>query len=171
MSDYRNKHGRKPGRGLRPWLLLPKLFGIATYFGGLVCALALLCTVNMNDAIERSLLIHFLGNMFVFAIVPGLIVAMLMGALLLWHHGKPVWQMRWLRVKLTVVAVSTPLFHLLGRSLLHAAAQATDDAVSIAALERFRLLVLSAVVVTGVIIGMGRHKPRLGQQLGKRKNS
>lgn len=37
---YRNIHGRRSGRGIRPYLLTPKLLAVSVYFGGLVIIIA-----------------------------------------------------------------------------------------------------------------------------------
>jgi len=167
MVTFTNKHGRKPGRGVRPWLLMPKLFCVATYFGGLVGAMALLFLMDIQNDEVRTHLIEVQSVLFRFSIVPGLIGALLFGAALLYHHGKPVWQMRWMRVKLVIVVISVPIFHTIGRILLTTARE-TEGAESISAMQNFRLMVISVILVTGLIMLIGRHKPRFGQSFGKR---
>ena len=36
---YTNIFGRKPGRGVRPWLLIPKVIAVATFVGGYVATI------------------------------------------------------------------------------------------------------------------------------------
>lgn len=40
---YQNIHGRRPGRGLRPWLLIPKVLAVGLLWGSLVSVTVLWC--------------------------------------------------------------------------------------------------------------------------------
>lgn len=157
MAELRNIHGRKWGRGLRPWLLLPKYFAVSVVIGGLVAVIVL-------DSVHRSLGIAdreagaLIAAVFRFAIVPATVAAVVLGVLLLLQHPRTFLAMRWMRAKLWAVAVVVPLAHWLLRSQVKTKQITPVHVVEIAA------VVLMGFVAIAIL---GRLKPRLGQAYGK----
>lgn len=156
MVAYANRWGRRPGRGLRPWLLIPKLVSVAVCFGGLVAALVV--RLVRPDDVELA------GTLFKLVIVPALLVAMLLGAALVWHHGPVLLRMRWLQLKLALVVVGVPGLHLFLASRLHGLRQApVGSPAHAASATQFTIGLGVALAWALVLIFLGRHKPRLGQ--------
>ena len=167
MVQYVNKFGRKGGRGLRPWLLIPKVLGVATYFGGTVAATSLAFVTQPTTIEEHQALARVIGSIFLFAAVPGLIVAIVCGAGLLIHHGRPFLRLRWLQVKLGVLLVTIPALHLwMSSHVKHLGAfdAAADGPLPEATLTAIRGGLIVATVTAAMVIVLGRHKPRLGQR-------
>jgi uncharacterized membrane protein len=164
MPEYVNQHGRKPGRGVRPLLLMPKVLGVAAYFGGTLAAAVLTCVTPVKSTEDAARLADVVSRVFIWSAVPGLLVAIIFGVLLFWQHRSAFAKMRWWRVKMLVLAVTIPAFHLFNSSrvgLLRKAATA-DDALRM--LTELRLGLAAAVIGGAVVIILGRHKPRLGQK-------
>jgi len=130
-QTFTNKHGRQFTRGVRPFLLLPKVLCVAAYFGGLIAMLL----------VDRPMRLHEL------LVLPAGGGAVVFGALLLLAHRSVLIRMRWLQVKLLLVAVG-----LIGGHVWYAAGG------SIAANT---VLLVNATL----LIVLGRHKPRLGQDI------
>lgn len=165
MVKYRNVHGRKGGRGLRPWLLIPKVLGAGTYFGGLIAAAAVIGGFYANAGGEATRqqwvdLANTLRAIFVYAAVPGVTIAILCGVALLWHSGWALWRMRWMKVKATVVVLTIPVLHLFMSGRL---AEVREAGAGGAAMTQFNIGLAAAIVMAGLVIFLGRHKPRLGQ--------
>lgn len=129
-KTFANIHGRRQTRGLRPYLLIPKVLCVAGYFGGLLTMLV------STDASRIHRLI----------VLPSLIGAGLLGALLLALHGPILLRMRWLQVKLAA-AVGLGLGH-----AWYLQGGGTGP-------------VIGLLVGAGVVVWLGRHKPRLGQRI------
>jgi len=167
---YVNRYGRKGGRGVRPVLLMIKLVGVMAWFGALL-ATTVFCFVaaptTRDDWAEMLDVIHV--NM-VYVGVPGLIVALVAGALLLWHHGMVLWRMRWLKTKLAILAVAIPVLHLSLSSLLRSIRAdllyMEPDGPG-GRWELFRIGLIVAIVVFLAVIMLGRIKPRLGQNYAR----
>jgi len=102
---------------------------------------------------------------FLFVAIPGLVVAILGGLGLLFLHGRPVWRRRWLRVKLALLAITLPVFHLWTSALVRRLRFLEDGENGAPVMERLRMLLVAAVVTGAVAIVLGRHKPRLGQRV------
>ncbi len=71
VADVPNQFGRKGGRGLRPWLLLPKMLAVGLYLGGLAAA-TLLRWARPEDVETTHLLFRRL-------ILPALWLALIFG--------------------------------------------------------------------------------------------
>lgn len=151
MSEtYINRHGRKPGRGLRPWLLIPKVLAVCCYFGSLVSMLAVWFAMPRSSAppIQPMLLIDN------YITIPSLLIAMLLGLALAIHHGPVLLRMRWLQFKI-LLAVSLLFIHF---------------RLEMSFLSRTPLKpLILAVAAAMLIIWLGRHKPRLGQNIAAQK--
>lgn len=160
---YINRHGRKPGRGLRPWLLLPKILGVGAAFGGLLSATALWLSCDHESPLP-GVVLACIGVLFRAVIVPGLVVAIVMGAALLWHHGRVMLAMRWVWAKLVLTAAGVPVLHVFMASRLELLEEAAKDGiVAPTATTQFTWgLAVSLAWVAGLIV-LGRHKPRLGR--------
>ncbi len=169
MADYVNQHGRKWGRGGRPWLLIPKVLGAAAYFGGVLAALVIACTTQPETADQVQTLGGALSVIFLYAAVPGLVVAIVCGAGLLWMHGRPLLRMRWIWAKVIVVALTVPPLHLwMSMMVRHLRLwdPAADSLPASSALAQIRIGLIITLVLAAAIIWLGRHKPRLGQSYG-----
>jgi hypothetical protein len=165
-----NVHGRKPGRGPRPWLLLPKVAAVGVLIGSLAASvvIAQFVAARMAAGVEPTLpmwCVDLLRTVFLWLVVPATVAAILLGIALTWMHGPAVMlRQRWLQVKLLLLAVAAPVGHVTMVTLLgQARAAAEAGAADAASLHRFSLM--AGVVLSGVIVLMvlGRHKPRLGR--------
>ena len=169
MSDAPvNKHGRKPGRGIRPFILMPKIIALAAVFGGLLSA-AMLVHVNTTDDLSQDQAVQLATHVriiFRYVIVPAACAAVLFGLLLLLQHPKVFLSRRWMQVKLVALAIVVPISHYLGRGSLTEAFNLIEQGESpVAMLQRLALIIdLSLVAITVVFI-LGRQKPRLGQNI------
>ncbi len=155
QQQYTNIHGRKWGRGLRPWLLLPKYVCISLILGG-VAAIAVLGFVAGDDSQSANLAQAILY----YQVFPALGGATLLGLALLWHHGPVMFKMRWLWAKLAAVVVAGALLHLLLKKQILLQQQTPPGKVGIAA-----IIVMAAFILVAVL---GRLKPRLWQPFVKK---
>lgn len=167
MAAYVNKFGRKGGRGLRPLLLIPKVLGVGAYFGGVTAATALAFSTHPASIAEFHALADTISRIFLFAAVPGLVVAILCGIGLLIYHGRVFWRLRWFQVKFALVVVSVPVLHLWMST--HVRFLRTYDPAETTmppegALMWIRGGLVAAMTTGAMIIVLGRHKPRLGQR-------
>jgi uncharacterized membrane protein len=165
-STIVNRFGRKGGRGVRPWLLIPKIIAVAIYVGGLATVLGLwiLSDFRSLDLLDprRRLVIDLVSRLMIFVVVPGLLLAMIFGIALLLQFPRQFLRMRWLQVKLISLAVLIPAGHLFCSSRLAMLREATDRASSDSLAREFTLgLALSLAGSIWVMI-LGRLKPRLG---------
>ncbi len=173
VTPYRNIHGRRGGRGLRPWLLSIKLLAVAAMFGGLcgslvVCQLGLswFATLPGGEALTRTA--PLLRAMYLYLIVPALLAAILAGVGLLTLHARTLLRQRWLQVKLAILVVLVPIGHMVMSAQLAAVRQTAAQGLrDPAPLASFRNGVIMLIVAFGLVILLGRLKPRLGQNWAK----
>ncbi len=167
-TGHVNIHGRRWGRGWRPYLLLPKIVCVGVALGGVVTLLALVFAEPAPGTsagwLEQARLIR---RTYVVVIVPALLGAMLMGAALLWMHGRVLLRMRWLQVKLVLIAVCVPTLHLYMRSrslAFRATLRDSSDFVAATALRQ-QLFggTLAVLAFLLIVLFLGRIKPRLAQ--------
>jgi hypothetical protein len=163
MTEQVNQFGRKPGRGLRPWLLMPKIIGVAAYFGGVTAAAVLAWLHPVRDADEARRLGQIVRLVMVFAAVPGLLLAMACGVLLFLQHPGVFWATRWIRLKLALLLLGIPFFHIMTRDVVHSLRLAPDAALLDERMTRLRWLLSGAAVMVMLVMILGRHKPRLGK--------
>lgn len=130
-QTFTNKHGRQFTRGVRPYLLLPKVLCVAAYFGGLIAMLL----------VDRPMRLHTI------LVLPAGAGAVMFGALLLLMHRSLLIRMRWLQMKLLLVAIG-----LIGGHVWYASTGSTGANAVL-------------LVNAGLLIVLGRHKPRLGQDI------
>lgn len=167
MTGYLNKHGRRPGRGIRPWLLIPKILSVGALFGGFLGAAVLLHASDPHTHEQWAHLIETVSTLFRRLIVPAVLCVVLLGTLLLLQHPKQFVKMRWFRLKAALLLLALPPLHFTGRWLMSQARQALDDGqLDLVAdlMGRLTLTVDLAVLAVIVVIVIGRHKPRLGQR-------
>ena len=151
MAAFKNIHGRKWGRGVRPWLLIPKCFCVAVLIGGLFALALLTVASQLTTGGEQSQFAWTLIRaIFRYQIIPATIGAVILGLLLFVQHLREFGRMRWMRVKLAAVVIAVPFLHIwLSTNLgLH---------------TKLMPGLLTALAVFGVIAVLGRLKPRLGQ--------
>jgi uncharacterized membrane protein SirB2 len=163
-----NRFGRRPGRGLRPWLLLPKLLAVALYFGGLAAVATLWFSADFSSLApfdpRRLLLLDHIGFLIRHLVVPALLAAMVFGFALHIQHAREFIRMRWLQVKLVTLALYIPSAHLFLSSrmaLLRTAfsQHRADDSAT----RQFTIGLIAALMVSGAVIALARLKPRLAQ--------
>jgi len=170
---YQNIHGRVGGRGIRPWLLVPKLLAVCVYLGALVATSVVWFAYQSRWAIlsppwEFHALVEHLSFMFRFVIVPALLVVLVLGVMLFLQHPGVFIRFRWWRLKLLLLAVGLPAAHFFMSSRLIALRRVAVDRIDDPAIQTqlsLGLLVLMAGSV--LIVILGRLKPRLGQNLAK----
>ena len=171
-TRHGNVHGRKWGRGVRPYLLLPKIVCVATFLGGLVSLLVLLLLPEPPQTREAWIAqAELVRRGFGWVIVPSATGAVVFGSLLLRCHFRVFLRMRWVRVKLALIAVFVPGLHLFmrSRSIRLARLVEGDGDLAEAAVVRGELAAgtLAALGFVLVVIFLGRIKPRLGQRYGR----
>lgn len=167
MAERTNIHGRKPGRGVRPWLLIPKVLAVAVGFGGTAAAILMFASMPAD---HRAIVTQALaiGRVLDWLVMPAAVAAALLGALLVIVHGTVLLRMRWMQVKLVVVFVALPALTRAGSgqaAWLVQADPAMNSAYPGAAVGLGLLAVSGGLVCWAVVIWLGRHKPRLGQSV------
>lgn len=162
-----NIHGRKPTRGIRPWLLLPKVLAVFTLLGGLLAALILICTSDPRTPADWRYLERTLTRLYHWMVVPGAVASIMLGVMLLLADGwRIMLRQRWLQVKLALLAVAIPGLHTLSRGLLlwirYELVVGEPDGPH-GLLDALGSVTAAGVAVLVVVIILGRLKPRLGQ--------
>lgn len=173
-TAYTNVHGRRWGRGLRPYLLAVKLLGVCGLVGGLAFLAFVQAAGEPGDTVEgwpgRVAEAH---RAFGRLILPGLALAAAAGIALWASIWRAMIRMRWFRVKMAVLLIGGPGLHLLLRStLLELSATVAGDG----SIDAGRARTLYATLIAGVALALvwavglmilGRIKPRLGQDIGR----
>ncbi|MEX0777156.1 MAG: hypothetical protein WD042_15735 [Phycisphaeraceae bacterium] len=161
---------RSPTRGLRPWLLIPKVIAVGLFAGGLAAAAVLWFAHSAELARfdkprpQDLWLVNVLGTMFRYLIIPALLAAIVLGISLFLQHPRIFLRLRWLQVKLTIVLVMTPASHLWMSSRLGVLRQAYEGgATNAAAVAQLNLGFAVTLAWVVLVIVLGRLKPRLGQ--------
>jgi len=167
-----NVHGRRWGRGARPWLLMVKLVGVAAFLGGLLTLLAVAWQdASQPDRAGGPSHTTLIVRTYRCVIVPGVIGAEIAGVLLLASIWRVMLRMRWFLLKAGLLIVGLPALHLYLSSRVAALAEAGGegmDPTNWATLDR-RVFwgTLAALVVGLAVAWLGRIKPRLGQDFGR----
>ncbi len=177
MSDAAQKarvniHGRRPGRGLRPCLIVLKLLCVAAFLGGLM---TLLATTTMEPQplshADWSRRAEHIGRIYRWVIVPGVTGAEIVGVLLFASIWRVMLRMRWFVVKATLIVVFMPALHLLTRhqlSGLRLSAAADAGTPQPAELQAAIWAGAGFALALGIVLLiLGRVKPRLGQDYGR----
>lgn len=170
-TPHTNRHGRKPGRGLRPWLLIPKYLAVGAYFGGIMAVAVLFflpdeghgVDVRMRESAIR--IAHWL-------ILPGAVLASVMGMALWLQHAKVFWRMRWFRVKLLLIFGLLGPIEMLGYTLITnldawKGQSKTVDVDRLVSAAGLGATLIGLIILAVTIIMLGRLKPRLGQPIGQ----
>ncbi len=163
MDMNQNIHGRRWGRGLRPWLLIPKYLCVAMALGGVVAAGVLTQHLQSLPVEQRGDVCESIGRLFRWQIIPAVAAAGMLGVGLLLQHWRILLRMRWLQAKLALVFVGIPALHVglstaLGDLRRRPASSAGGLAVGLGI----------AVALLVMVIILGRLKPRLGQGYRRR---
>ncbi|MCC7147081.1 MAG: hypothetical protein IT443_11605 [Phycisphaeraceae bacterium] len=169
-----NIHGRKPGRGIRPWLLIPKVIAVAIFFGGLVAALVVATAAGpdpQGHALRQTA--EMVARIIRWMVIPGGAAAAVLGILLTLQHPSILLRQRWLQVKLLLLALGPPAMHFLVRAMIERIRQSEIAAlarpIAAPALSPSQALAWAqtglglAIVLTLLVMILGRQKPRLGQ--------
>ncbi len=187
-TNYTNQHDRKPGRGLRPWLLIPKYLCVSIYLGGLVSMVFLGIYFDHWPNTHHAMLY----TMGLWVLLPAAVLSGLLGVALWMQHALHFMRMRWFRLKVFLLAFLLPASNLAAWWHLHklitgyqkAAERAVEDTTlsyfiyvsedfgtSPEILHAYYVIALIGAAVTVVAIAiLGRLKPRLGQKFGSRRN-
>ena len=163
-----NVYGRRPGRGVRPWLLIPKVLAVAVYFGSLVAAAAVWFTgPRRHPAPADPQVVQWLeqvADLFRFVVVPALLVAVVFGLLLFLQHPRQFMRLRWWQVKIAWLAVFIPVMHLYMSSRLERVRSAVEAGSMHGTAERqFEWGLAAAILGSAFVIFLGRYKPRFWQ--------
>jgi hypothetical protein len=164
-SGYRNIHGRRWGRGLRPYLLLPKVLAVAAYLGGLG-AMLVLCVPLPADTEAAIAVGRSLERLHERLLLPAFVVIAICGVGLVAVHGAILLRMRWLQVKLALLILVGPWLHYALAGAVHRTQHRLSPRYTeLMALGEARLWVAALIVLIACIVWLGRHKPRLGQNI------
>lgn len=172
-TSSRNIHGRRPGRGVRPYLIVLKLVSVAMFAGGLTTVLIVVGTTRApEDVIGWAVQASVMRLIYTRVVVPGLVAALLFGTLLAASMLRVMLRMRWFVVKMMLIAAAVPSLHLFMRSravLLHEALRRSPPDLPLAGSLRVQLLLGTSLALAFALsaIILGRVKPRLGQDYGR----
>jgi hypothetical protein len=169
-QEYVNIHGRKGGRGIRPWLLIPKVLCLAIFVGAYVAATMLWFYYRMGYSDGAAWPVRAVSVVFRGVIVPSLFATLLFGVLLFAQHPKVFITRRWLQAKLLIAAALVGVhtnargtFQSIKAVVLDAAWQGETAEIE-AECVRFSVYLIVGLVGAVLLVGLGRLKPRLGQQ-------
>jgi hypothetical protein len=169
--EYENIYGRKGGRGWRPYLLIPKFLFVASFWGGVLTLLVVgFLGPAPKTAADWSREAEFIRNTYHGVIIPAISATLIAGAALASAHLRVFLRMRWLQVKLILIAIFIPAFHLFtaSRSLALRDAIGHGDLLSARHL-RGQLFggAIATLAFAFAMILLGRLKPRLGQNYAR----
>ena len=141
------------GRGLRPWLLIPKYLCVATALGGIVAAGTLMRQAQISTVEQqRGPSLIWLGGLFTRQVCPQQCwERRSLGVALLLQHPRELLCMRWLRLKLVLLLVGIPIAHLMESSALAQLRRGPDSST-----ERFSSGLASAGLLLVIVIILGR---------------
>ena len=169
-QEYVNIHGRKGGRGVRPWLLIPKVLCVAIFVGAYVAATVLWFYYRMGYSDGAVWPVRAVSVVFRGVIIPSLIATLLFGLLLFAQHPKVFITRRWLQAKLAI-AVALIGTHTIARGtfmdikavVLDSSRQ--DETADVETeCVRFSVCLIVGLSSAVLLVLLGRLKPRLGQQ-------
>jgi hypothetical protein len=183
MTKKGNVHGRRRGRGLRPWLLAAKILGVILFVGGLSALAGLAWGAPDPDAsspgdpvmarAKWKFLVECMHWLLVPATIGGGMVAIAAGLGLWLQMPRRFLRMRWFPVKIALAAILIPTFHLWGRSTALSLHEALDKPARLAEVrplwDQLAIVFLLAFLAMLPIVWIARIKPRLGQRYGKAK--
>jgi len=163
-----NRFGRRPGRGIRPWMLLPKVIFVGLFIGSLGAIILIWFTSGFSGFgagdLRRRLFLNIIGLLVRFLMVPALLCALLFGVILLLQHPRQFIRMRWLVVKLATLAILISTAHLFLYTRMQLLREALEHHTANPAAEaQFGWGFVAVFAVSIWVIILGRLKPRLGQ--------
>lgn len=163
MAAYVNQFGRKWGRGVRPWLLTPKVLMVGCYLGTLVASLVIWVATEFASPLsgEARAAVDHVSVLARYVAVPAFLLAIAFGVGLFLQHPREFWRMRWVRVKLAALAVLIPAAHLFLSSRLALVREGGAEAPFHA--RSFAVGLGVTAVASAAVIAIARLKPRLGQ--------
>ena len=147
---------RRGGRGLRPWILMPKVICVCVALGSLVTGVALWLTEPSPGSAGLMEIEH---RIFSQIMVPAILGAIFFGLLLFLQHPRVFFRLRWLQIKLVVVAIFLPVVHVWVSSQLLKLSNLDTKGNN----ATFVTWLYIAVITLLLLIVLGRQKPRLGQ--------
>ncbi len=162
-----NRFGRHPGRGLRPWLLLPKILCVSLYFGSLASATLTWLTSSFTSLPpsdpRRLWLLSLIGHLMIYLVIPSLLGAIVFGIALTLQHPRILLRQRWLQVKLLSLAILIPSAHWFCSTRVDLLRTAPNNTAA----HQLTLTLLLTLLGSAWIILLGRLKPRLRQNWSK----
>jgi hypothetical protein len=157
-----NLHGRKPTRGLRPWLLIPKVLVVGCVLGAAVTdalaanwARAFAVAGELDYAGHDLLLVK---RLFTHGVEPAVAAAAILGLFLFLQHPGVFLRQRWWQAKLATLAATGLLSLWLSPRL-----RALNPGSPTALWRQVAAGQCGLIVLTICVIVLGRLKPRLGQ--------
>jgi hypothetical protein len=172
-GEIRNVHGRRPGRGLRPYLIVLKILSVAAFFGGLAAVvMGVLFGPEPLDAAGWRADMVLVHRVYAGVIIPGLLAALVFGTLLFVTIWQVMVRMRWFVTKMILIAVGVPALHIYMRSR----SVAMEALLALPSPDLQQASDLRAEMIAGTMLAMllavaaiilGRVKPRLGQDYGR----
>lgn len=178
-KTYQNIYGRRGSRGIRPWLLVPKVIAVGIFLGSLVCTAVVwfahspasggsaasgASSGGNSGGLSAIQLVEHVSIMFRFLVVPALLMAMILGIMLFLQHPRQFSRLRWWQVKLVTIIIAVPCAHYFMSSRLALLRQAAADQ-TVNEQAHWQLSVGMVTLILGAVwlIILGRLKPRLGQ--------
>lgn len=173
-KPYVNRFGRRPGRGWRPWLLLPKVIAVAMWTGGLAVAVFIAWHVPASppaptgavDAAHAEL--NLLSHLFAEVLGPAFVAALVLGIGLLFQHPRIFLKARWCQIKILLIVSTLPACGVLGhRSLAHLQTIQLPGDQWLFDVDMLRWTLTISLIASILILIIGRLKPRFGQRYGE----
>jgi hypothetical protein len=158
---------RRAGRGVRAWLLIPKVIAVAIYVGGLAAVLGVwifsdFASIPLDDP-RHELVLRIVSRLMVFVVVAALLLAIALGAALFLQHPRLFLRARWFQVKAGLIAIVVPVSHFYCRWCFTQLAHVTDAAANAALARQLTAGLTFALLGSILIVIIGRLKPRFGQ--------
>lgn len=174
-TAYQNVYGRKGGRGVRPWLLIPKVLAVSCCFGSLMAVAVLWFHSLLGSPDQHGVWqTHAASMIFRFLFIPASVLAVVLGILLFFQHPRVFFRLRWVRLKVVLLLLALPAGRLSVHHLLREmeiSYEGGDAGLGFADPQGPCLLLSVVLVVLLVMLGLaifvGRHKPRLGQNYAR----
>lgn len=168
QTEQINLEPRRAGRGIRLWLLLPKIIFISLYVGGLATVAFIWISSDVGglpaDDARRTWALDLIGLLMVWFVVPSLVVAIILGIVLFARMPRAYLRSRWMQVKLISLVILIPTAHLYCRSRIHILRDRTLPAQAHVTASRHLSAGLLATLAGSVwVVALGRLKPRFGQ--------
>ena len=170
MSSTPDNIPRRGGRGLRPWLILPKFIAVGLLLGGITTNLVILIlyTDEKVTYMNCPATVELMRWIFRLMVIPGSSLAILAGlCLAATNHWAVMTRQRWLQLKIMIVVTAIPILHFWLRhqlNTLHHGNTGVETDLSIGYLHT--VLIIAAGIIL-LLIWLGRIKPKLGQNWAK----